>query len=51
MNKNVVHTADGLLTQAVIQKDLKTYAAVPKLINPDFIDSIIGDLYKKYGHE
>ena len=50
-NKNVVHTADGLFTQAVIQNDLKTYAAVPKLINPDFIDSIIGNLYKKYGHE
>ena len=49
INKNIIHTADGLLTQAVLQHSLKAYAAIPKLINPDFIDSIIGDLYNKYG--
>jgi glycosyl transferase family 25 len=51
LNKDLTYTADGLLTEATLQYGLKSYAAIPKLINPDFIDSIIGDLYKKYGHE
>lgn len=51
LNKNLTQTADGLFTQAISQNGLKTYAALPKIINPDFIDSIIGDLYSKYGHD
>lgn len=49
INKNVHYTADGVLSQLIIQKGLKKYAAVPKLTTQDGIDSITVEVDKQYG--
>ncbi len=49
LNKNFAYTADGLLTEAVIQYGLKTYAAVPRMSQQDGLGSITCDIDRDYG--
>lgn len=49
LNKSAHYTADGLLTEAVKQYDLKTYAAIPKITHPDGLESITVNIDKEYG--
>lgn len=48
-NINFHFTADGNLSQCVKQHDLKVYAANPKIINPDNMESITCNIDKEYG--
>lgn len=48
-NINFHYTADGNLTETVKQHNLKAYAALPKLINPDHMKSITCNIDKEYG--
>lgn len=48
-NKNFHYTADGNLTETVKQHNVKAYAALPKLINPDNMESITCNIDKEYG--
>ncbi len=48
-NKNMLYTADGNLSNVVKEYNLKTYAAVPTMIDPDNIDSITCYIDKQYG--
>lgn len=48
-NINFHFTADGNLTETVKQHNLKAYAALPKLINPDNMESITCNIDKEYG--
>jgi glycosyl transferase, family 25 len=50
LNKSAHYTADGLLTEAVKQYDLKTYAAIPKITNPDGMESITVNIDKEHGY-
>lgn len=49
LNKNAWYTADGSFSEIVKQYGLKTYAASPKIINPDNIESITCNIDKEYG--
>lgn len=49
LNKNAIYTADGSFTEIVKQYGLKTYAAVPRIINPDNMESITCNIDKEYG--
>lgn len=48
-NKQAHFTADGSFTEIVKQRGLRTYAVLPKIINPDNIDSITCEIDKQYG--
>lgn len=49
LNESAHYTADGLLTEVVKQYNLRTYAAIPKITNPDGMESITVNIDKKYG--
>jgi len=49
LNKSALYTADGAFTEIVKQFGVKTYAAIPKMINPDDIESITCDIDRVYG--
>lgn len=48
-NKYALYTADGSFTEIVRQYSVKTYAAIPKIINPDNMESITCNIDKEYG--
>jgi glycosyl transferase family 25 len=49
LNKNALYTADGSFTEIVKQFGVKTYAAIPKIINPDNMESITCNIDRDYG--